>query len=344
MKLTKLPIQATTFLYLICYVPYILIARALSTTQLPGLNRALSGLETLPPVMIVGSVFTLAFVILARWTRSANQLHAFGVSFPWPRWVTFISGIGTAMLLFTVPLSLTFKDVSIPFMQLIMRGDVLIIAPLVDLVSGRRVRWWSWVALVLVAIGLVLTVGERGGLHMPPLAILTVVVYTAGYFVRLAIMTKAAKSGRDQEVEAYFVEEKMVAMPLAVVMLAAVALTPFAQGADLSWGFAAVWTSSALPLIVMLSFTFFLVSVFSALILLDKRENTFCVPFERAGSIVAGIVAAFLLAIFFGEKYPTPAEVTGSSLLILAILLLSFAPRFARRPIPVAAGSNETSN
>ena len=48
-----------------------------------------------------------------------------------------------ALVLFTVPLSFTFEGVSVPFIQLIMRGDILIIAPIVDLLFGRKVRWWS---------------------------------------------------------------------------------------------------------------------------------------------------------------------------------------------------------
>lgn len=40
-------------------------------------------------------------------------------------------------------MSFSFQGVSIPYVQLLMRGDILIIAPLVDIVFGRRVRWWS---------------------------------------------------------------------------------------------------------------------------------------------------------------------------------------------------------
>ena len=49
------------------------------------------------------------------------------------------------------------------FIQLLMRGDILIIAPLVDFIFGRRVRWWSWTALVIVALALGFVVQQRGG-------------------------------------------------------------------------------------------------------------------------------------------------------------------------------------
>lgn len=340
MRITTLPIELATLLYVLFYIPYMVITRLLSTTIPPGMDRPLSGLETLPATLILGSVFTLIFVIWTGWWRKANLVRVLGVQIPWPRWSTFLSGIGTAMLLFTVPLSLTFEGVSIPFMQLIMRGDVLIIAPLVDMIFSRRVRWWSWVALALVLVGLVITIGDRGGLNLPPLAIAAIIIYTIGYFVRLAVMTKIAKTGGENEVQAYFVEEKLVAMPLSIVMLAGLSLTPIAQGADLNRGFVQIWTSGAMPLIVALSLTFFAVSVFAALILLDKRENTFCVPFERAASILAGVAAAFILALGFGQRFPTHAELLGSALLVVAVAVLALAPRLSarrREPAPAPA-------
>jgi hypothetical protein len=239
--------------------------------------------------------------------------------------------VGTSLLLFTVPLSLTFEGVSIPFMQLLMRGDVLIIAPLVDLAFGRKVRWYNWVALVLVAVGLALTIKARGGLHLPPLAVVTVVLYTLGYFTRLAVMTKIAKQGSDEALKAYYVEEKLVAMPLSVLALGVVVmLNGASQGAELGWGFTDVWTSSAMPLLIVLTVVFVVVSVVAALILLNPRENSFCVPFERAGSVLAGLGAAYILAVAFGQPYPTVPEVIGAGLLVAAIGLLSVAPRLGR--------------
>ena len=334
MRLTRLPIEAATFLYVMTYVPYMLITRMLATTPNGQLGRPLTGLETLPAVLIVSTLFLVLFVWLSGWWRSARQIRLGALRLPAPtRWTT-VAGIGTSFLLFTVPLSLTFEGVSIPFIQLLMRGDVLIIAPLVDLIAGRKVRWYSWVALALVSIGLALTLWERGGLHMPPLAIFAVVLYTIGYFMRLSVMTRVAKNGNEDALRGYFVEEKIVGMPLAIVCLALVTLSPLAsQGSELHWGFVDVWRSDALPMLMLLALVFLGVAIFSALILLDPRENTFCVPFERAASIVAGTITAYLLAFLFGQATPTRMELIGTVLLIVAIALLSLAPRWqAARP------------
>ncbi|HEY6642781.1 hypothetical protein [Povalibacter sp.] len=332
MRLTRLPIEITTLFYLAMYVPYILITRYLTTTPNEALGRPFTGLEILPATLIIGLVMLVAFVWLSGWWRSANRVRVGPWRIPAPTRWTFLAGIGTSLLLFTVPLSLTFEGVSIPFIQLLMRGDVLIIAPLVDLVAGRRVRWYSWVALVLVSIALALTLWERGGLHMPPLAIAAVVLYTIGYFIRLSVMTRVAKNGNEDSLRGYFVEEKIVGMPLAIVGLAIVTLSPLAnQGSELNWGFIQVWNSDAIWPLIWLSVMFTGIAVFAALILLDPRENTFCVPFERAASILAGTAAAYLLALFFGQAFPTRMELIGMILLIAAIVLLSLAPRWEAR-------------
>jgi hypothetical protein len=165
-------------------------------------------------------------------------------------------------------------------------------------------------------------------LHLPPLAIVTVVLYTLGYFVRLAVMTKIGKSGDTSIVKGYFVEEKMVAIPVAVLVLALLsALGWGAQGNQLSFGFVGVWASNQLPPIFGLSLLLLLVSLFSILILLDPRENTFCVPIERSASILAGTAAAYILAGMSLGKPPTAAEACGAALLTAAIIVLSLGPR-----------------
>src|SRR5580658_7009049 len=216
----RVPIQVLALLYFLLYVPYAVLVRWLATIPYPPFGRALTGLEILPATTILSAVLTLLYAWLSGWTRYAHRIRFLGMSIPCPTRWTLASGIGTAMLLFTVPLSFTFQGVSIPYMQLLMRGDVLVIAPLVDLMAGRKVRWYSWVALTLVAVGLWLTIQARGGLALPPLAIVTIVLYTVGYFVRLAVMTRIAKTGDPDTVKRYFVEEKIVAIPFAVLALA----------------------------------------------------------------------------------------------------------------------------
>lgn len=330
-SLPRVPLWLTSLIYMGLYVPYIMLTRVLATRPVAELGRPLTGLEILPASLILSGVMTYLFVWLAGWWKAAHCTRVLGVTIPIPTRWTALSGAGTAFILFTVPLSFTFEGVSVPFIQLVMRGDLLIIAPLVDLLSRRRVRWYSWVALFLVACGLLLTVGERRGFHLPPLAWLAVILYTAGYFVRLAVMTRVSKTGLPGSVQQYFVEEKIVGIPLAVVVLGVLSLLGLGtQGDQLGFGFIGVWSSPQLVAILALSVLLFAISIVSIVILLDKRENSFCVPMERSASILAGVISASLLAAAFGHRSPTPAELAGAGLLVAAITVLAIGPQHRR--------------
>jgi hypothetical protein len=338
MKLRNFPLEGIVALYFLAYLPNVIATKLVTSFPHKGLGRPLTGLETLPASLIFSLILTYIFIWWSGWHRDANAIQIGGARVPIPTRYTLLSGLGTALVLFTVPLSFTIPNVSIPFIQLLMRGDILIIAPLVDLMFRRRVRWWSWVALAMVLAALVLTLSDRGGLKLPPIAILTIVLYTTGYFIRLAVMTKVSKSGDPASVRKYFVEEKVIALPLSVALLALVSASGIGgQSNELSWGFVGVWSDPVIWPLFFIGLTLTIISVFAIIILLDPRENAYCVPLERAASLIAGVGAALILAWGWGLRSPTPAELTGAAILIGAIVLLSLAPRFSQPVKPALA-------
>jgi hypothetical protein len=329
--LKRLPvsIEVLTLLYFLSYVPNVLVTKLITSLTHETQGRPLTGLETMPVSLIISAIATYIFIWLAGWHNHANSIQIARLRLPFPVKATFVSGIGTAFVLFTVPLSFTFPGVSIPFIQVLMRGDILIIAPIIDLMFGRRVRWWSWVGLVLVAVAFTLTIHERGGLKMPPLAILTVILYTLGYFGRLVVMNKVSKTGDQESIRRYFVEEKIVALPFAVLVLAILSASGIGQqSGELYWGFILVWTDPIIWALIFLGVSLFVISVFSIMILLDARENSYCVPFERSASLIAGVAVAFLLHWGWGLPEPTGTEIAGAAFVVAAVVLLSLAPRY----------------
>lgn len=325
---SKIPLELIVLSYFAMYVPYFVLVRWLALTPTAELGRPMTGLEILPATQILSGLATLAFVWLAGWWTFAHQVRIGPFTVARPTLATFISGICTALILVTVPLSVTFEGVSIPFIQLLMRGDVLVIAPLVDLATGRKVRWYSWLALLLVIIGLAVTISDRGGLNLPPLAILTVVLYTAGYFGRLAVMTRVGKTGSEDDTKRYFVEEKLVGIPAAILILALLPLLDMGgQGEALAFGFVGVWTSEQIGWIALAALLLFAISIVALIILLNPKENTYCVPLERSASILAGVAAAYILSWMLGRPAPTGAELLGAVLLVIAIVVLSLGPR-----------------
>jgi hypothetical protein len=330
---TRAPLSLESYvaIYLLAYLPNVIVTKLVTTWTNPALGRPLTGLETLPASLIISTVLTYVFIWWSGWHRDAHAVEVAGCRVPVPTRYTLLSAFGTALVLFTVPLSFTIPNVSIPFIQLLMRGDILLIAPLVDLLFRRRVHWWSWAALAMVLAALLLTVSDRGGFHLPPIAVLTVVLYTLGYFVRLAVMTKVAKDGEPASVRRYFVEEKVVALPLSVAALAAISATGIGgQSGELGWGFVAVWGDPVIGWLFLIGLTLTIISVFAVVILLDPRENAYCVPLERAASLIAGVGGSVILALVWGLKMPRAAELAGALILIAAIALLSLAPRWTR--------------
>lgn len=324
----RFPLELIVLAYFVSYLPNVILTKLVTSQPNVELGRPITGLETLPASLIVSLITTYLFIWFSGWHRDANKLAIGGLRIPFPTRYTLLSGIGTALVLFTVPLSFTIENVSIPFMQLLMRGDILLIAPLVDLAFGRKVRWWSWAALVMVAVALVVTIGDRGGLKLPPIAIATIVLYTIGYFIRLAVMTKISKNGDEGSVRRYFVEEKIIALPLSIAALALLSVSGVdANTTSLSWGFVQVWSQPEMVQIFFIGLTLTIVSVFSIVILLHPSENSYCVPLERAASLVAGIGGSVLLAWFWGLRMPSTSELIGAGILVGAIVLLSTAPR-----------------
>ena len=313
------------------WIPYIALSRGLTSTPHGDMSRPLKGLEFIPLSLALVLLFIYLFFTLSGWWKFAHHRTLLGISLPVPSKWTLWSAVASTMLLVTVPLSYTFAGVSIPFIQLLMRGDVLLIAPIVDLVSGRKVRWYSWVALAMVAVALVITVWDRGGFFLPPLCIAAIVVYTIGYFMRLAIMTRVAKTPDPETFKRYFVEEQMVTYPLALAVLGLfAAIGQVGSFLDIRWGFVDIWQTGAIWWVVPVALCTAILAVYAAQILLDERENTFCVPLERSASILGGIAASYLLSSLYGLPVPTGAELVGATILMAAIALLSLAPRFAR--------------
>jgi hypothetical protein len=71
--------------------------------------------------------------------------------------------------------------------------------------------------------------------------------------------------------------------------------------------------------------------VFGALLLLSPQENSWCVPVNRASSVLAGVLATTALALFAGRPWPAVSEWVGAGFILLAIAALSVPPLLQRR-------------
>lgn len=327
-----LRIWAYAFGYAACYAPYSALTKLVSQGRLRGMSRAVDGFELLPLSTIASLFGMVVFLVGTGWWRHASEKQAFGITFNGPNRWTALSGLATAGIIATTTLAYTFKGVSIIFMMLLMRGGVLVIAPVVDALTGRRVQWASWTALGLSVGALLVALTDGGSYELTLVAAIDVVIYLAGYFVRLRFMSRLAKTSDRQTSIRYFVEEQMVATPAIVAFLSALALVGHGPiMLAVRSGFVDIWSTGAVLPALVIGLLSQGTGVFGALILLDGRENAFCVPVNRASSVLAGVLGSAVLTALGMGRAVAGSEVAGAVLVLAAIAVLAVPTLLPRK-------------
>jgi protein-tyrosine-phosphatase len=310
--------------YFAFYAPYIFLIKILTTESWPGVSGTVSGFRILPAVVIASAIVVPTIITLKGWWKHAPHREILGFTIPCPSPLVFLSGFGTALIIGTTTLTFTFTGVSILFALLLMRGGVLILAPSVDLLFGRRVRWFSWAALGFTVPALLIALVDVNNYRLTAVAELTIAAYLTGYLLRLPCVTALAKIDDKNVTRGYFVAESMVAMVFLVAIPALFALIGQGQMIlELRQGFTDLFVSNLTPPAMLIGALYACLYCFGTLIYLDGRENTFCIPLNRGSSLLAGVVASYALAVFFGQRPPSQAQLTGASLIVVALLFLS---------------------
>lgn len=297
--------------YFIAYTPYAGLVKALASGRMPGYEPIRNGFEILPSVLAGTIVVLPLYALLRGWWRHAQR----------PSLPVIVSGIGTAVIITTTTMAYTFHGVSILFALLLLRGGVLVMAPLVDLVFRRNVRWFSYVALVISLSAVLLAIFAARDHRFTVAAGINTALYLCGYLLRLPAMTAAAKIEDPVHTRRYFVGEVMVALPL----LALIPVIGAAAGVDglqrgLSLFAAAGPTARAGFLVGALYASLY---CFGTLIYLDRRENTFCISLNRGASLLSGVVASFFVSGLLGLDPPRWFELTSVAMVVLAFAFLS---------------------
>lgn len=289
--------------YFAFYAPYAALTKAVTSGMIAGVPKGSVGLELMPYVIVATIVTACLALTLLDWWKYARPFAGSPVVF---------SGLGTASIIACTTVAYSFKGVSILLALLLMRGGVLIMAPLIDRAYGREVRWFSWAALALSlgALGVALTAVND---YQVSIAVaVNLGAYLAGYCLRLPCMTHCAKTDDPQLTLRYLVQELIVAMGVLALLPIAAAL--FGRTNLLP---------AAIPAALGIGALYSILYLFGTLIYLDRRENTFCVPLNRASSLLAGVVASLALTAIFAAPLPPASQALSAMLIFLALLLLS---------------------
>ena len=334
------------FGYFAAYVPYSALTKVVTGGLIDTGGSRVSGVELLPVTVFATLVTAISFLIATGWWRAAVKE---GSRIPTPTRLTVVSGLCASGIIATTTLAYTF-DATIVFVMLLMRGGVLILAPVIDLLTGRKIKWYSAAALALSIGSLLTSVIGSSDPRIPLLCMVDIGLYLVFYFVRLQLMTRKAKSTDSQANLRYFVEEQLVSSPALFLLLVITAVAGVGEfGAQLRAGFTSFFDRPAqvLVLAVLIGVTSQGTGIFGGLILLDRRENTFSIPVNRASSVLAGVCASFLIFLVFDGRRPQESDLAGAAVMVAAILVLSFGgiaerlrgprPAFARRMVIAAA-------
>ena len=310
--------------YFVFYTPYSALTKAISAGLLSADKKPIVGPEILP-VSVMATVVTMFIIITAaRWWKYAGRREFLGLSIPFPSRWTFLSGLCIAVIIGTTTLAFSFAGISIIFVLVLLRGGILMIGPIVDVSHQRRVRWFSWTAMVVSMLALLVALADVSNYKLSLFAILDISAYMLAYFFRLRFMTRLAKTGDKNITLRYFVEEQIVATPMLLVTLAVLAVI---GTGDILIGFRHGFTTFLSSDIVvpasLAGVSYAALCVCTTLIFLDRRENTFCVPMHCGSSMLSGVAATWLLTEFYAQAPPSKALLGSTGLIVVALLFLS---------------------
>jgi hypothetical protein len=267
----------------------------------------------------------IALIVTALgWWRYAGRRVIAGARLPCPTRRTLLAGLATVSIIYATTLMYTFSGVSILLAMLLMRAGVLMLAPVIDRVFKRRVRWFSWTALGLSLLALAAVATELTAYHLTSALAVTVGVYIAAYAVRLHCINTMTKSDDCDAARRYFVEEQLVVMgTLIVIPVLWTLIGSSGMSVELRRVVATFVSTDKVGASLLIGALYACLYWFGTSIYLDRRENTFCISLNRASSLLAGLVASYAMAFGFDERMPNAGELTGAALIAVAILVLS---------------------
>src|SRR5215208_1421901 len=174
------------------YTPYSGLTKALSGGLLTGTQ--VKGTVLLPISAIATVIGMLGFITVMGWWKYAGRREFFGYQIPFPRRLTFLSGVCMATIMGTTTLAFTFGGLSIVLVLVVLRGGTLIIAPVVDHIVGRRVRWFSWTAMLVSLAAVLVVLSDASSYILTIAAVIDISAYLAAYFFKLQFMSRLAKT------------------------------------------------------------------------------------------------------------------------------------------------------
>jgi hypothetical protein len=289
----------------------------------------------LPVLSLAWCALSLVWVKRFGWLDRLATREVFGRSIRLPSTASVVSGTATAVVTASILLALTAKGGSILTAIVLARSLVLLVGPVVDLSFGRRLGAHVVLAGALALAAVLLTTGGRApsASFVIPLA-----VYLVAYAVRLAVLSRRAKT-RDPSVNWSFFVGEHVSTACFFALLALVLLGARCLGGHAPWSTSVTISGLArVGWLLLLGMAAELVGLFSGLLYVSPQGNTFCVLASRCAGVLGSAAAGLLLSWCSRERWMSKQEAIGVALTIAAMTVLAWGDRRAqsRRRAPAS--------
>jgi protein-tyrosine-phosphatase len=307
--------------YFVSYLPYAILAKALSSGIVPGVDAPIGGLVLLPAAALGQLLVMPIFLGASGWWRFASERWVGSRRVLLPTRDTAVAALYMSVVIFTTTLNFTFVGASILFMLLLMRAGVLILSPIVDVVRGRKIHTYSLVAVGFSLLAVAVSLGDVKSYRLPALGVLSLCAYLAGYVGRFRIMSRVAKTGVREIDRRYFVEEHAMA---AIWQVALCAVGAVLGEPDLRAGFTTFLATPGALYAAGVGVLYEVLFIFGTLIYLDVRGYAWCVPVNRVSTLFSGMVASYLLVALAGLAPPGRGQLIAVAFIVGAVVALSY--------------------
>lgn len=206
------------------------------------------------------------------------------------------AGVGGAAILTASTVAYSLRGVSIILPLLLMKGGVLLLAPMIDRAGGAQVSRRSMAVLALASCGVAAAAAPKLKLDGTAAALACAMAYLTGYALKLRAI------GQRRGDWSFFLAETTITLALALV------------GSLVACALAGRVPSSA-PLAALAGIASQACGVFGGLILLAPgRGHAALVPLNRCSSTLAGVAATLLIGGSIG-----PWEAAGAACMLAAL-------------------------
>src|ERR1044072_1462300 len=162
------------------YTPYSGLTKALSNGLISSTHGPVPGPVLLPISVIFTVIGMWGFITAKGWWKYAGRREFFGRPIPFPRRLTFLSGVCMATIMGTTTLAFTFGGLGIVLVLVMLRAGTLVIAPMADYLVGRRVRWFSWAAMLISLSAVLVALSDASSYTITIAALIDVAAYLGG--------------------------------------------------------------------------------------------------------------------------------------------------------------------